>query len=143
MKKKEKLQINSIMEVAAKPTYYVAAVIEGMGIEIVNGFAVVGNIEVDLRFENLPPQIRRYKNEQSKKDMAQLIEIRAEGTQEDYSVLSEKSLFESDNIEDVMFEYRQEIDSYRRAGAEVVEDGKGRAFVVDSSNRVKKIIDVQ
>lgn len=68
MKKKEKLQINSIMEVAAKPTYYVAAVIEGMGIEIVNGFAVVGNIEVDLRFENLPPQIRRYKNEQSKKE---------------------------------------------------------------------------
>lgn len=75
--------------------------------------------------------------------MAQLIEFRAEGTQDDYNALSQKSLFESDNLEDVMFEYHQELDALRRAGAEVLEVGTDRALVISSSNRVEKIIDVQ
>ena len=75
--------------------------------------------------------------------MAHLVEIKAEGTQDNYSVLGQTSLFESENLEDVMFEYRLEIDAYRKSGAEVVESGKDRAFIIDSSNRVTKIIDVQ
>lgn len=75
--------------------------------------------------------------------MANLLEIRAEGTQDNYGILSQKSLFESDNIEDVLFQYKLEIEAYRRAGAEVVESGKDRAFIIDSSNQVAKIIDVQ
>lgn len=75
--------------------------------------------------------------------MANLIEIIAEGTQDNYTALGQTLLFESDNLEEVMFEYRLELESYRNSGAEVVESGKDRAFIIDSYGRVAKIIDVQ
>lgn len=61
MKSIERKQLESIKKEIAtgRETWKIVPFIEGMGIEITKeGFAYVGNAVIDLRFENLSPEIR-------------------------------------------------------------------------------------
>jgi hypothetical protein len=55
MKRIERKQIESIKAILNKPSYFVRAYCEGQGIEIIEGYAYVGNVVIDLRFDNLKP----------------------------------------------------------------------------------------
>ena len=59
MKRKEKLQQQAVEKNAHLPSFVLRAFIEGMGCEIINDYAYVGSLIVDLRFENLPAEIRK------------------------------------------------------------------------------------
>lgn len=58
MKRIERKQLEGIKAIAHKPSYFVRAYCEGAGIEVNDGFAYVGNAVIDLRFDNLQPEIK-------------------------------------------------------------------------------------
>jgi len=58
MKSIERKQLESIKAIADKPSFFVRAYCEGQKIPIIDGYAWVGNAIVDLRFDNLKPEIR-------------------------------------------------------------------------------------
>lgn len=58
MKRTERKQLEGIKAIADKSSCFVRAYCEGAGIEIVDGFAYVGNAVIDLRFDNLQPEIK-------------------------------------------------------------------------------------
>lgn len=60
MKRIERKQLESIKKEIAtgRETWKIIPFVTGMGIEIFDGFAYVGNAEIDLRFENLSPEIK-------------------------------------------------------------------------------------
>ena len=58
MKRIERKQLEGIKAIANKPTFFVRAYCEGAGIEIIEGFAYIGTAVIDLRFDNLQPEIK-------------------------------------------------------------------------------------
>ena len=58
MKRIERKQLEGIKAIAEKPSFFVRAYCEGQKIEVLDGYAFVGNAIVDLRFDNLKPEIR-------------------------------------------------------------------------------------
>lgn len=60
MKRIEHKQLESIKKEIAtgRETWKIVPFIQGMGVEIIDGFAYVGNSVIDLRFENLSPEIK-------------------------------------------------------------------------------------
>lgn len=60
-KKMEKALAKRIMEMIEQkqPSYMVLAFCQGWGALIVDGLALVSNLEVDLRFDNLVPTVRK------------------------------------------------------------------------------------
>jgi hypothetical protein len=58
MKRIERKQLESIKAIADKPTFFVRAFCEGLGVIMSDGFAYVGNAVIDLRFDNLKPEIK-------------------------------------------------------------------------------------
>lgn len=60
MKRIERKQIECISKEIAngRKTWQIIPFVQGMGIEIIDGFAYVGNLVIDLRFENLVPEIK-------------------------------------------------------------------------------------
>lgn len=63
MKRIERKQLESIKKELAtgRETWKIIPFVTGMGIEILDGFAYVGNAVIDLRFDNLQPEIKTQK----------------------------------------------------------------------------------
>lgn len=60
-KKLEKRLKAKVLEISHQSSAFVAAFCEGAGLMMVGGIAWVADLEIDLRFENLPPTIRQLK----------------------------------------------------------------------------------
>lgn len=64
MKRIERKQLESIKKEVAtgRETWKIRPYIQGLGIQIQDdGYAWIGNISIDLRFDNLQPEIKTWK----------------------------------------------------------------------------------
>lgn len=74
--------------------------------------------------------------------MTTLNVYRAEGRIDDPIFLNQISSIEFDNLEAAKFELQSEISLSRRNGAEVEVIDDTRAYIIDESNNVSKIFDI-
>lgn len=75
--------------------------------------------------------------------MKNVIEVKADGTITDWTAISQKTIESFESEQGAIDFFNEEIELERRAGADVVLQGNDRAFFLNTSNRVYKIIDVQ